>query len=131
MACKADVNCDAGRKLGCGSYCCRLLVRLRPEEQEPGDGVTPPKGFVDKDQDGYCIHFDRDTELCKIWHERPQVCREYTCNTDFLLQTAIHNSFNSIADLVKRAAEFYLPKELYIRVPCHSDSDNTELKQTE
>lgn len=126
MACKADVNCDAGRKLGCGSFCCRLLVRLQPEEREPGDGITAAKGFVDKDENGYCIHFDRQTELCKIWQTRPQVCREYTCNSDFLLQTAIYNSFDSLVGLVKCAAKFYLPKEQYVTVPCHSDDDEAE-----
>ena len=121
MICNPDVNCDAGRLLGCGTYCCRLLVRLDPDEQDPGDGTTPPKGFVDKDKDGYCIHFDRDSELCRNWKNRPRVCREYSCNGDVLLQAAIKTSFKSLPELVRNAAMLYLPKELYISVPCHSD----------
>jgi len=126
MASKANVNCEAGRELGCCSYCCRLLVRLRPEEREPDTGPIPAKSFVDKGEDGFCIYFDRDTELCKIWRNRPQVCREYNCNEDFLLQTAIHHQFKSLVDLVKLAAGFYLPKELFVTVPCHTDNFDCE-----
>ena len=31
-----------------------------------------------KSDDGYCINLDRDSMLCKIYENRPKVCREFT-----------------------------------------------------
>lgn len=36
----ALLDCDAGRKLGCKSFCCRLLVRLEEHERNEIDPVT-------------------------------------------------------------------------------------------
>lgn len=45
----ALLDCNAGRKLGCKSFCCRLLVRLEEHERNEIDPVTNrPKGYVDK-----------------------------------------------------------------------------------
>lgn len=112
----ADVDCDAGRRLGCATYCCRLLVRLAPEERVADDGQTP-KGFVDKDAQGYCVHLDREKQECCIWAERPRVCRAYDCNTDFLLQVVLRQGFGSLAQLVQAAAHAYIPRETFIAVP--------------
>jgi len=115
MAACANVDCDAGRRQGCRTFCCRLLVRLAPEERT-GDG----KGFVDKDAEGLCVHLDRDTFLCRIWERRPKVCREYDCNADDLLQVALRQEFRTIVDLAKAATRMVLPREKYLRVP-HRD----------
>lgn len=112
-----NVNCIAGRVLGCQTYCCRLLVRLDPEEREKGDGVHTPKGYVDKAEDGYCIKFDRHTHLCNNWLERPRACREYSCNGELLLQVAIRHEFKNIVELVKLAATAYIPVETYVTIP--------------
>jgi len=48
MSACTNVDCDAGMRLGCQTYCCRLLVRLDPEEREICDGSTTAKGYVDK-----------------------------------------------------------------------------------
>jgi hypothetical protein len=118
---KANVNCDEGRRLGCETFCCRLLVRLDPNERSLDDnGGLPPKGYVDKEPDGNCIHFDKEKMLCKIWEKRPRVCREYECNSDFLLQVAIRNGFTSLGKLVKEAASAYIPKETYVKVPLNT-----------
>jgi len=117
MGKSCGVNCDQGRKLGCQTYCCRMLVRLAPDEMEPSTNGLVPKGFVDKTVDGYCIHFDRKTNLCAIWHKRPKTCREYDCNNDFMLQVAVKNAFRTIVDLAKAAATAYIPREQYIKVP--------------
>jgi Fe-S-cluster containining protein len=114
---KADIDCEEGRRLGCRTFCCRLLVRLDPGEMEPTSDGSPPKGFVDKNPDGNCIHFDMENQICKIWPKRPRVCREYECNTDFLLQVALRNGFTTLGRLVKEANAAYIPKETYIQVP--------------
>jgi len=113
----ADVDCEAGRALGCKTFCCRLLVRLAPEEQPPGDGKTPAKGFVDKTPDGLCVNLDLETHRCKTWHTRPRVCREYDCNSDFLLQIALRQGFDDIVQLTLAAAKTYIPEESCLRVP--------------
>jgi len=117
MSVCASVDCEAGRKLGCQTYCCRLLVRLDPEEREIGDGTQTPKGYRDKSADGYCIDFDRQTYLCKTWHERPRACRDYSCHGELLLQVAMRHEFKNIVELVKLASTAYIPLETYITIP--------------
>lgn len=113
----ADVDCEAGRRLGCQVFCCRLLVRLDPDEREPRTDGLPEKGYMDKDPQGFCIHFDRERGICRIWERRPRVCREYHCNSDFLLQVALRQNFRNLAELLKAAARAYIPREQYRRVP--------------
>lgn len=103
--------------MGCRAFCCRLLVRLYPDEREPTEDGTPEKGFVDKNPDGLCIHFDRETLRCKNWQRRPRLCREYDCNNDFLLQVALREGFDSITDLVIKANKANISEENYIKVP--------------
>lgn len=112
-----NVDCRKGRELGCQTYCCRLLVRLSPDERaaDGADGVA--HAFVEKSADGYCVNFDRDTHLCRTWNTRPRVCRSYDCDGDFLLQVAVRNEFKNIAELVKLAATAYIPKETYVHIP--------------
>lgn len=114
------IDCDAGRELGCSTFCCRLLVRLKPHEMEPSDGHTAAKGFVDKDENGYCIHIDKTTWMCGNWENRPEICREYSCNTDPLLQTVLKEGFTNIADVAKKSAAQYIPIELYKSIPVKS-----------
>ncbi len=121
----ASVDCATGRRMGCQTYCCRLLVRLDPDECElpdisertAGASTTASRRFVEKDADGFCIHLDRATHLCGIWDRRSRACRGYDCNSDFLLQVALRNRFGNIAELVKMAATAYIPREQYIRIP--------------
>lgn len=122
--CRAvGVDCDAGRVLGCGTFCCRLLVRLRPHEIALAEADQRDKNFVDKTEVGYCVHFDIASSLCGIWKRRPEVCREYDCNGDFLLQVALKEGFTDIADLAKKARAAYIPKECYVRVPLLQGDD--------
>jgi hypothetical protein len=126
MEAPASVDCEAGRRLGCRTFCCRLLVRLQPEErQEPNEG-QPAKGFVDKDADGFCIHLDRGSFRCRIWSERPRTCRAYDCNEDFLLQVAIREDFRNVADLVRAASRAYIPRECFVRVRSAGDPPAAE-----
>lgn len=95
------VDCEAGRRMGCASFCCRLIVRLQPGERDPGQPDNDRKNCVDKDpQDGLCVYFDRDKGTCTVWHERPAICRSYDCNQDPLLQIVLRQGFRSLCHLV-------------------------------
>lgn len=117
------IDCDAGRRLGCNTFCCRLLVRYYEDERPPsGDGSTP-KGCVDKTADGLCIHLDRATQRCGIWETRPRVCREYDCNGDYLLQVAVRVGVKNIVQLSRDTLTTQVPREDWVRVPgcAHED----------
>jgi hypothetical protein len=124
----ASVDCEAGRRLGCRTFCCRLLVRLQPDERRKQGGNQPAKGFVDKETDGLCVHLDRVSFRCCIWNERPRVCRGYDCNDDFLLQVALRGEFRNIADLLRAASRAYVPRESFVRVPSASDAPEEEVR---
>jgi len=95
------VDCEAGRRLGCSTFCCRLIVRLTADDTARGvPGVSPPMRCIPKDADGYCVHLDRIANQCRIWESRPQVCRDYDCNSDELLQVVIRHGFKSLTDVV-------------------------------
>lgn len=95
------LDCDAGRRLGCASFCCRLIVRLEPGERDPGHPERVEKHCVDKDpDDGLCVHFDRESCGCRVWDARPALCRAYDCNRDPLLQLVLRHGFRSLVDLV-------------------------------
>ncbi|MDH5760597.1 MAG: YkgJ family cysteine cluster protein [Gemmatimonadota bacterium] len=117
MGKEACVDCEKGREMGCGTYCCRLIVRLAPHERERYSNGDRLKSCVDKDRDGYCVHFDRGTHLCQIWDQRPEVCRAYSCNTDPMLQVALRETWHNIVDLARLATERVYATALHIRVP--------------
>lgn len=64
----------------CLACCCRLEVMLVTDT-----GV--PDRFIDIDEwggqvmarldDGWCAALDRNTLLCKIYEQRPLICREF------------------------------------------------------
>lgn len=123
--CDAAIDCEVGRLMGCNTFCCRLLVRLEPDEREPGDGTAPAKGFVDKDPEtGLCVHFETETNLCRNWENRPRVCRQYTCNTDPLLQVVLRYGFDSLSALLRASKRERIPREEYRYVPLLEDIGN-------
>ena len=102
----ALLDCDAGRKMGCKSFCCRLLVRLDQKEQTEIDPVTGrKKGYVDKKENGTCIYQDEKTGLCLNWKNRPRICREYDCNHDRMLQVVLNSRSNHLADWMKESVQ--------------------------
>jgi len=111
------IDCEAGRRLGCHTFCCRLLVRLYEDERQPSTDGSPAKGCVDKSPDGRCLYLDRNTYGCSIWEKRPRVCREYDCNDDHLLQVAIRQGVKNIAQLSKDSMRIHIPKECCVKVP--------------
>lgn len=111
------IDCEAGRRLGCRTFCCRLLVRLDEDEREPAVDGAVAKGFIDKAPDGLCVHLNRDDYRCGIWEKRPRVCREYDCNYDCLLQAAIRMGVRNIVQLSRDALKLNIEMEGCIRVP--------------
>jgi uncharacterized protein len=104
------VDCETGRKLGCATFCCKLLVRLDEDEREPSVNGLPSPGYVAKDEKGNCIHIDPETGWCTNWENRPRVCRAYDCNSDPLLQIVLRDGFCSLARLVTTPEPAGLPK---------------------
>ncbi len=113
------LDCDAGRRLGCGTFCCRLIVKVAPEEPVPGR--TPTHTLAKDPRDGWCVHLDRATRRCRIWAERPAVCRRYDCNHDPLLQLVVRDSYS---DLVEFRVEGPPPETARpLRVPYRRDGE--------
>ncbi len=107
------VDCEKGRQRGCQSFCCRLVVRLRPGEVEPGGNSDPLKSCIDKDPTtGMCVYFDATTSLCAVWTHRPQDCRDYTCTHDPRLQVVLREGFVSLTRLAQAARELAEPSAL-------------------
>lgn len=122
------IDCDIGRRLGCSTFCCRLLVRLDECEREPSTDGSVPKGCIDKAPDGLCIHLDRESYRCNIWEKRPRVCREYNCNHDPMLQAAIRVGVKNIVQLSRDSLNFQVHGEECAMVPdcgCGSSEDTT------
>ena len=111
------LDCDSGRTMGCRTYCCQLLVRLTDEDMQRLSPGNTSGRFIEKDSDGYCVNLDRENGRCRIWEKRPEVCRRFNCNQDFMLQVAVTEGFTSIAHLALRAQKAYLPQHLWIQIP--------------
>lgn len=107
----AAIDCQAGRDMGCTTFCCRLIVRLKDHERPQFNGA----GTIEKGEDGLCCHLDRETYLCSIWDKRPSVCREYSCNGDPLLQVVLREGFTNLVALAK--SKLFIPRETYIKIP--------------
>ena len=114
---KICVDCNEGKRMGCQTFCCSLLVQLHPEEMEPTVDGSTAKGYVDKTPDGICVHMDQNLGLCNIWGERPHTCRAYDCNSDFLMQIVLRKGFVNIAKTAIAASKVFIPKESYIKIP--------------
>lgn len=119
----AQLDCEQGRKSGCQTFCCRLLVRRDAPANNSGGDCGTSSRFIDKGKDGYCVYLNRDTKLCRIWEQRPSVCQGYDCNFDFLLQVALRHTFRNAVELARIAATTYIAKDRYFRIPYTADQD--------
>ena len=109
------IDCEAGRQMGCATFCCRLVVRLDPDEVVyDADGLR--KNCVDKvPETGLCERLDPQTHRCTDWENRPSVCRGFDCNADELLQVVVREGFTGLVQLV--TSQTRVPREEWVRVP--------------
>lgn len=63
---------------GCGR-CCHLVVELRPGDRIAEGLVVEHDGVRCMDQrgNGACVALDAVTQLCTIYENRPQTCRDF------------------------------------------------------
>lgn len=124
------IDCEIGRQLGCNTFCCRLIVRYYEDERPPSVDGSTPKSCVDKAPDGLCVHLDRGTQRCTTWETRPRVCREYDCNSDYLLQVALRVGVNNIVQLSRDALALKIPSESWVKVPPCSGGPDQPINET-
>ena len=71
-----EVNCAAKNKL-CKATCCSRRFPISRGEVEAGiiqwDEKSPFQ--IARGEDGYCVHFEKDTFTCSIYENRPLACR--------------------------------------------------------
>ena len=83
LAPPAQVNCSERMHI-CHAVCCKLNFALTAEEVDAGK-VKWDLGFpyiIRHDADGLCSHNDRATGGCRVYADRPGVCRRYSCAKD-------------------------------------------------
>jgi Fe-S-cluster containining protein len=80
-----DVPVDCAARLPiCKAACCSLRFPLSPSEVEQGTAkwdIGHPY-LIRHTSEGFCVHNDRATGGCKIYDQRPGVCRRYSCAGD-------------------------------------------------
>jgi len=79
------VGFDCGANLPvCGAACCRIPFAL--SKQDIHEAIVrwrlAEPYLIEHDPDGYCVHIDRATGGCGIYHRRPVPCRAYDCRRD-------------------------------------------------
>lgn len=77
------VNC-AERRHVCQAICCKLDFALDAEEVESGN-IRWDMGrpyYIRHEQNCFCTHMDSETRQCGIYHNRPAVCKKYSCAQD-------------------------------------------------
>lgn len=78
-----EVDCKARMHI-CHAVCCKLDFALSIAEVETGKikwDLGRPY-FIRHEEDGYCTHIDQDAGGCKIYCDRPAICRWYSCAND-------------------------------------------------
>ena len=79
----AEIDCESRLHL-CRAACCRLPLALSREDV--GEGVVrwdPGQPYIlARDEDGYCVHLERETWRCTVYAQRPIPCRGYDCRED-------------------------------------------------
>lgn len=78
-----EVNCSERLHI-CKAVCCRLSFSLSIAEVESGKvkwDLGQPY-YIRQDKQNYCSHIKKDEMCCSIYHDRPAVCRTYSCAHD-------------------------------------------------
>jgi Fe-S-cluster containining protein len=87
---RAGVEVDCGSRMHiCRAVCCRLKFPLSCEEVDSGTvkwDIGHPY-VIRHESSGYCTHNDTGTGCCRIYGDRPAVCRRYSCAGDTRIWT--------------------------------------------
>lgn len=77
-----NINC-AERLHLCKAACCKLNFALTPAEVKAGKVAWEPEFpyLIAHQPNGYCAHIDGELR-CKIYEDRPALCRRYDCTHD-------------------------------------------------
>ena len=74
------VDCQS-RLESCKALCCKFPFALSRQDVEEGiirwEFGRPY--LISHDNDGYCVHLDRETYRCKVHEKRPVPCRGFDC----------------------------------------------------
>lgn len=77
---KAHVDCDSCLS-ACKAMCCKLPFALSRQDVEEGiirwEFGRPY--MIAHDDDGYCVHLDRQTYKCTVHDHRPVPCQGFNC----------------------------------------------------
>jgi hypothetical protein len=79
----AQIDCESRVHL-CRAACCRLRFALSRQDLEEGVvkwELSRPY-LIRRGTDGYCGHFERGSQNCTIYQQRPVPCRAYDCRDD-------------------------------------------------
>jgi hypothetical protein len=78
-----EIDCES-RLPFCRAACCRLQFALSRQDVEEGvlkwEFARPY--MIKQDQDGHCVHLDRQSCRCSVYQHRPVPCRAYDCRKD-------------------------------------------------
>jgi len=119
------VDCEVGRRLGCGTLCCQLFVPLSINELLRGlQPQSPLSTLLRQEADGYCTYLDRASQRCTVWHDRPLVCRRYDCNADPKLQVVLREGKTSFKRLIEQAK--LIPREQWRSIPLRAQPPDDE-----
>lgn len=83
---QADFQIDCTQRIHlCKGSCCRLWFALSKQDMDEGivrwDYSNPYN--IAHNESGYCVHNDCENKYnCKIYENRPFVCRSYDCRQD-------------------------------------------------
>lgn len=80
FSCEAQVDCQ-NRLPICKAICCKFPFALSRQDVEEGmirwEFGRPY--LIAHDEEGYCVHIDRNTCQCTIYDQRPVPCRGFNC----------------------------------------------------
>jgi Fe-S-cluster containining protein len=89
-----EVTVDCAARISvCHAVCCRLKFPLSPEEVDAGTvkwDIGHPY-IIRQSSDGYCSHHDQASGGCRVYDDRPRVCRRYSCAGDTRIWTDFDN----------------------------------------
>jgi len=87
----------------CGDCCLFTSVKMKNNSFDK-DFIdflekTRPNTFIFKDNNktlrivAPCVHFDRASNLCKIYDNRPEKCKDYNCEKGNKMNRCKHDNF--------------------------------------